>query len=483
MKRRDRFLGRLPAPLKQGLKRLAGAVPAAVRLGSRYRRWRVFLEESRRWTREELERYQAAQLERMLKHAAARVPYYRALFRRLGLREERFGNPEVLRAIPPLTRDAVLNNLEALTDSQIPRRKLMQITTGGTSGAQIRILSRPGTRAVEAAFAHDVWSRAGFRTGARLAVLRGEAVQSPRHPRTWRYDPLRRELLLSSYHLAEENLALYIEKMAEYRIKYLHCYPSAVAVLGRFLASRGSGNRPFLKAILTSSENIYPGQREFLETVFGCRCLDLYGQTEGAALAGECEEPGIYHLYPQYSFVEILDKAGNRVSEKGAEGEIVGTGFINDVMPLIRYRTGDWATAEGSGCPCGGNYPTLKAIRGRRERETIIGKHGNRIPLVAVNSHSSIYDRVKQYQFLQERPGELRLTVVRGRGYSEENTAAIREELEGKLGESVTLSIAFAPDIPRTGRGKHSFLIQKIPLESGGEPPPDGSGKNEERTG
>lgn len=43
-------------------------------------KWYNFLQESQWWNKEQLEKYQMRQLEKLLKHAHENVPYYRRVF-------------------------------------------------------------------------------------------------------------------------------------------------------------------------------------------------------------------------------------------------------------------------------------------------------------------------------------------------------------------------------------------------------------------
>jgi len=452
----------LPFPLKQGLKHAWGLVPVSTRYGRAFGKTRALLRSSRGWNREQVTAFQNHRLRRCLEDAYDGVPYYRGLFDRIGIGRERLSDPAIIREIPFLTREEAHKHHDRLLDRRAERRGTLSITTGGTTGRQLKIVTRPEHRAAEAAFVFDLWGRIGVRPNSRRAVLRGAVVKTGGYRKTWRYDPLRKELLLSVYDLTDDNLELYLGAMRKYRTAYLHCYPSAVLALARFLAQRPDLRPPRLDAVLTSSENIYPRQREFIESNLGARCFDLYGQTEQVALGGACESGGLYHFYPQYGYTEIVDDKGRPVTEDGGEGEIVATGFINTTMPFIRYRTGDRARLRKTPCACGRPYLLLEAIRGRWEQEVLIGKTGNIVSLTAVNSHSRIYDRVRQYQFSQKSPGLVTLTIVPDRGYGEQDTVAIRGELTGKLGESLRLEIVFTDAIARTARGKFPFLVQHL---------------------
>ena len=58
-------------------------------------------------------------------------------------------------------------------------------------------------------------------------------------------------------------------------------------------------------------------------------------------MAMECPQ-GRIHVIPAAGILEILREDGSPCSA-GEVGEIVVTGLLNDAMPLIRYRVGDYA--------------------------------------------------------------------------------------------------------------------------------------------
>ena len=59
------------------------------------------------------------------------------------------------------------------------------------------------------------------------------------------------------------------------------------------------------------------------------------------------------------ALIEFVDEAGEYVSS-GEQGEIVVTGFLNHVMPLIRYRIGDVGVPTDEKCACGRSWPPHK---------------------------------------------------------------------------------------------------------------------------
>lgn len=128
-----------------------------------------------------------------------------------------------------------------------------------------------------------------------------------------------------------------------------------------------------LKRLVLGGEKVPQGMREKLRDL--CAALgspdavvvSTYGFTESKFAWGECpvapgETPTGFHLYPDYSFIEIIDPdSGERVPH-GQAGEIVVTPLDARGTVVLRYRTGD--LIEGGitfePCPaCGRTCPRL----------------------------------------------------------------------------------------------------------------------------
>jgi phenylacetate-CoA ligase len=101
---------------------------------------------------------------------------------------------------------------------------------------------------------------------------------------------------------------------------------------------------------------------------WGAQVFSTYGVTELAASLCECEAGGGGHLHPELLFLEALDEAGQPVPE-GVVGELTATTFGVEAMPLIRYRTGDFAAIFRARCHCGRHTPRIGPIIGRKNQK------------------------------------------------------------------------------------------------------------------
>ena len=426
-----------------------------------------FLQESQWWSKAQLEEYQMRQLEKLLNHAYENVPYYQRVFDERELKPKDIHDFDDLRKLPYLTKDDVRKNLKDLIARNIPKEDMQYVTTGGTSGKPLGFYIEKKTNLIRMAFEWREWNWMGYNFGDRCVVLRGNVVKRKENdkPTWWEYDKDNNYLILSTYDMTEKNLPKYVKKIEEFKPKVIRAYPSAINILARFIKENGlivnaKGN---IKAISTSSENLYPAQKKLIEEVFKYPVFDKYGNCEQVTILGECEKHEGYHDFMEYSYTEVLNKEGKQVTKEGEIGEIVSTAFTNYAVPFIRYKTEDLVEYSTHICSCDRQLPLIKSIEGRLQ-ELIITKNGNLISMAAMNMHSDIFDNVRQFQFFQNIPGKIILKVVKKEIYNKKDTKYIIQELQKKMKNQIEIEIKFVSKIPLTNRGKYTFLIQKLPI-------------------
>jgi phenylacetate-CoA ligase len=444
---------------KKVLRPIFDRLPLEFRAPKVYWSTRELLQKSQRWNEERLMDYQLAQLRRMLQHCAANVPYYRRLFRKIGFDPHQMRRVSDISIIPTLDKEIVRANIKDLLAENIPASKRDYFTTGGTMGKPLGLYNFKDSGWRELAFMQTQWGRVGFEANQLRAILRGSVVHRKRY---WAYNPREHAYVFSNFHMTPDHVAEYARVMEEKNIPYLHVYPSSALDFARILKEAEIKPLGF-RVVLAGSENLYPGQREAIESFYGCRMYTWYGHSENTALAGECESSHNYHIFPEYGFVEILEDDGSPVNREGEVGELVGTSFYNLVMPLVRYRTGDWALLGPDQCACGRKYKLLKEVRGRWHQEMLVGKLNNRISMTALNMHSAIFDEVSQFQFYQQERGKVELRLVRKPGYSEKDSKAILAAFREKMGDTVDVQLSFKDELSLTSRGKFRFIVQELP--------------------
>ncbi len=443
--------------------RFVSAVPRAYLLGADFRRQMKLAQGADRWSAEQAREYQLAQVRRICALAYDKTSYYQRAFDDAG------ANPRDMRCLddfsrlPFITKQTVFGHLDEMCAMPPASAGVDYVSTGGTSGEPLQFHINSNRSAMEYAHLVTSWSRVGYRLGDALAVFRGRVVSQDRDGLRHEYDPLLGQHYYGNFHMTDENMRRYLDHLRGIGPCYLHVYPSSVAVLAHFIGRSKIEPPGNIRGIIAESEIVYPEQRELCEAVFSCRYYSCYGHTEKLVLAAECEHSSNYHVCPSYGYFELLDEQGNAVTQPGATGEIVGTGFINTVVPFIRYRTGDFATYVGDHCEqCGRQQVIIRDIVGHRTQEMLVASDGSCIGWTALNMHDDTFRHVRRFQFFQDSPGKAILKIVPSDGFAPDEKRRILDHLAVKLSDRVSVEICLCEEIPLSPVGKVTYIDQRI---------------------
>ena len=179
-------------------------------------------------------------------------------------------------------------------------------------------------------------------------------------------------------------------------------------------------------------------------------------------LAGVCEKSISYHVYPEYSYVELIEGDDELLSyENDTIYEIVGTSFGNNAMPLIRYRTMDYAVEDSIKCKCKRNYPLLKKVIGRKQ-DFFIDKTGCLITFTGMNRPlRPVTQKIMAYQYIQEKEGIVKLNIELKEKFNTDDILTIKKIFQS-IYPRFDIEIDFVDYIHRTKNGKFRYLVQKI---------------------
>jgi phenylacetate-CoA ligase len=278
----------------------------------------------------------------------AQVPHYRMLG----------SPPRSLEGVAPVSRADFASDIAQFVPDHVPLDRMIHFRTTGTTGHPLLLPSHPVVAARYAAYHKRALRRVGIEPihgrGQVGVVLLGYQKQcftyvsvTPAmgesglaklnlHPDDWRHPDDRARYLDA---LAPEIVAGDPISFAEYLKLPLTRAP---------------------RALISVSMALLPGLRERLERRFGCPVLDIYSLNEVGPVGVFDAALGGHLLLQPRLYVEILDRAGHP-APAGETGEITVTGGFNFCLPLLRYRTGDFASLEFSD-----DGPVLFGLSGRR---------------------------------------------------------------------------------------------------------------------
>lgn len=442
-----------PAPLQSSMITMRALSRRFLREGERFNRIQREIENSQYLSDTGLTSWRDNLLEKVLSHAVRHVPFYRDLDLAHLLAVSR--PADALSAFPIINK-SVVREQSARFMAVNAKRPLFKGSTSGTTGTPLLLRQDLAAINRENAFIWRQLEWAGLKKGERRAWIRGDLIvpSDAVSPPFWRRNHAENMLMFSSYHLTENNAATYVATLERFDPVVIQAYPSSIIFLAKWLEAKGRVfDSASLNGIVTSSESLAADNKSLIERSFGCRVFDWYGQFERVAAIGTCEH-GRQHIVSDYSFVEL-------VKVKDGLYEIVGTGFNNFAMPLIRYRTGDYVTLEdtSSQCGCGRHFPLVALIQGRDDDVVKLpdGRHVGRLDHIFKG-----VDGVLEAQVRQDQNNRIDILVVATSGYSTTVETKLRINARERLGSSVQINVQTVSSIPRSGNGKLRGVVCNV---------------------
>lgn len=392
-------------------------------------------------------------LKKHLSDSVRRVPFYRDSLRKGSIpNPEEFEDPfEALRCFPLLEKSSVRGSEYRFLRDGVPKRQIRTSLTSGTTGTPIRIFETQQTLSLRFAFVARLRSWAGLENALhpRRAQFTGkEIAQSGVKPSRRNFADS--ALLLSTTHITHSTFRNYFAAIDRFRPLLMDGYPTAMFLLAK-LANLYDIAAPTIPTVITTAETLTDDMRLVISQTFGSKVFNQYAMTEPSCFWSDCEF-GVLHVHSEYGVSEIIGDDGQEVAP-GERGEVVVTSLINDVMPLIRYRTGDFAVKGISEeCKCGRTLPRVERIDGRSEQVIFTSERGfvGRLDPVFKGLEGLI-----EAQIVQETLTDICVrAVVDDRVWTKQLENQLVVNLKDKLGSGQSIRIEECDSIERSGNGK-----------------------------
>jgi len=433
--------------------------------GKHYNEYYNYLTRSQWFTTDQLIEMQVKELKRIITYAGQNVPYYIDVFDKLKLSPDDINSIEDLRKLPILTKEEVRANCERLKSKCYKKKDSVISHTSGSTGKALELTLSKESYKKEQALIWFHRSLGGIKYKDKTATFAGHMVIDVccKRPPFWVNNLYENQIIFSSYHLTEDNLKYYVEKLIRFQPKLIWGYPSSIYLIAAFLEKENITElQP--KAIFLSSETLLDYQREKIEKAFNTKVFILYGNGEMVARIIECEKGGL-HILHEYGIIEFLDKNDEPV-DYGQIGRMICTGFINYAMPLIRYDIGDVAIPLNKTCECGRKHLLVEGMIGRLD-DYVVTPEGRLLGCLG----GTIFEDVKavqEAQIIQKDRNTIILKIVKRLEYSEKDTQKLVSLVQNSVGNGMKIGFEFTDNIPRLPNGKFKFVISKVPLQNGG---------------
>jgi phenylacetate-CoA ligase len=408
-------------------------------------------------SRKALRNFQTRRLRALVRHAYARVPYYRRLFDRAGLTPQDIGTLEDLQRIPTSQkidfRD--LPETDVIARGVDPGRIVHYSTSGSTGVPMVVRCTRFESRLLQV-FRMQVMMRLGLRvTDRRSFLLTVRGADRPgilerfglfRGKRTHPMWP--RERIMADFR--------------EWKPHVIRGYPSALSSLASELTDDDRAQiRP--RFITTDSEDLAPHMRRQIEQGFGVPVFDLYDCFECNVIAWQCPTGRQYHVMDAAVIVEVLHDG--RPAAPGESGEVVITSLHSWAAPLIRYRIGDLVERGLDRCPCGAPNSCITRVQGRVQDRLVVADGRSINPQRVVAWIYPLLSNLRRYQIVQEAIDRIviKLQPVPTAPPNPEQVEAMKHLITRDLGDAIRLHVELVEDIPSEPSGKFRSFRCLVP--------------------
>lgn len=403
-----------------------------------------------RRSRAELRAFQDEQLRRLVRHAHAKVPFYRRLFDQHGLDPASIRGVQDLSRIPITSRrDRMAQPLEDLIAEGVDPARLVGGRTSGSTGEPVEIRREPREARMLSLLRLRALRGYGLRAWTRGALLLASAPGRMGGP----LRRLARRLRLGVLWIP------CLQEPAEILAELRRFRPVAIGglsgVIDRVAQEMSEEDRRLLRPrwVLVGGEVLTEAMRSRIGEAFGARVLDMYGSWEFDLLAWECEETGEYHVCDDGLLLEVEGDSGP--APAGEKGEVIGTGLHSFAMPFIRYRTGDLVVRGAEACACGRPFSTIRSIEGRVVDYFPLPDGRRLHPYEILRPLVIDFDWLRRHHLLQESLDRIVLRAEAKRPPTEQELASLRAKVRPLLGEGVAFDVEIVDEIRPEPSGKY----------------------------
>jgi phenylacetate-CoA ligase len=408
-------------------------------------------------TQPEAARRQLHRLQRLLRHCAAHVPYYREVFAQHSVMPEDIRSFRDFERVPVLTKADVAEHGESLIAENVPRERLLAHHSGGSTGVPLRFYRDASYVAASEAGTYRNLLQCGWTPGEMIAFFWGwnERLSAMRPLEFRARQFVRRMYQFDPFRSGDTDMWNWWRDWRIIRPRAALGYASTIARYARFLHERGLRPRP-LRGVFTTAEKLFPPQRDIIEAVFGCRVFDCYGSSEVQNIATECRL-GRMHVNADFAVVELDEPA-----DPDNQGPLLVTSLRNFAMPFLRYRNEDRGGLSDAACGCGSGFPlmSLNVARVSDNFPLPNGRvvHGEFFTHLLYGSSG-----VDSFQFHQIAGDRIVLRYVPSdNGDPQPSLRRAVDEVEALAPGLIRVEVEAVDTIPLSSAGKHRFTRSEL---------------------
>ncbi len=334
------------------------------------------LRKHERWTRPQLEAYQAAQLRRLREYAYMHSPFYQQFHKGLTDRP--------LHELPVLTKAIMMEHFDGLvTDRRLHLEEVRAYAAQGEAGQ--RYLNRYLVNATSGSSGHPgfflfdeaewVHILASFARGQEWSGVRINLTHRQRMATVASISPWHLSSQVAataqswwrpSLRLpASQPLPQTVQQLNDWQPEVLIAYASMAGILAEEQRAGRLRIRP--QIVYTSSEVLTHQTRQRVREAWGDEPFDQYGATETADIAAEHKACRRMHFFEDLVIAEVVDEHYRPMPPGEYGAKVLITTLFSRTQPLIRYELNDSVRVSAEAHACGLPFAVLETVLGRVE--------------------------------------------------------------------------------------------------------------------
>ena len=412
------------------------------------------------WPPSKLAEYQAKRLQRIIRYAYEKVPFYNEMMKNSGIKPEEIKTSDDLNKLPIIRKKDIRENRGEIVSRDFDIKKLKMKSTSGSTGEPLSIYL--SSREIEFRMAKHL--RANISCGQK-AFDKWVTLTGPQHfGKSTRLQRLFRFYVPTAVSVFDD-VSTQISKIERLKPDVLDGYSSSLFLLANEIEKTNVKTiKP--RFIIGGAELIDKYSREQIEKVFGVQFFDQYSSVELERMAWQCHEGKGYHIDADAMILQFLDKNGDEVSA-GERGEIVCTSLFNYSMPLIRYVVGDVGTPSNETCECGRTLPLMKMVEGRKDSLLLLpnGRIVTPRAFTIALHEFKYYNSIEKFKIIQKKLDAFEFNIKMKNTALKENIFKV--ELADHLktvfrSDELTFEINLVDDITLDKNGKLMSVVSEL---------------------
>lgn len=426
--------------------------------GSKIPQYLKEIESLEKLSHEEIKKYQAEKLEKLLLHAYQHVPYYHKILPKVGVIDK---NGQVklenFHKIPSLTKEVIRKEKNRLYSKDHIARKSYPNHSGGSSGEPIDILQEKKYSDWNIANKIHYKSFANQYIGDKELRLWGaerDILKSKVDLKQTVVDFVYNRKNLNAFRMTISNMRYFVDEINSFKPTWIEAYVQPMYELAKFIEENNlKAYSP--KGVLVSAGTLYPHMRETISRVFSCKVYNRYGSREVGDIACSCDL-GKLHVSEWNNFIEVDSK--NKI------GNFFVTNLNNYAMPIIRYDIGDIGSKIKHRCGCGRSTGLLGTVEGR-EMSVFKARDGSVIPAeFFIHFVGVVFNDggIKKFQVIQEGYEQILIKYVSNQKDIKKLMSKVEESIGEVMGENVKISWLEVKDIEKMNSGKYLYTLRNF---------------------